>query len=58
MEKETKIRALCILKILYKLTEVDHQLSTAEIVEHLEENMGLKVYRTTINSDIEHLRKF
>ena len=37
------IRALCILKILYKLTEVDHQLSTAEIVEHLEENMGIKV---------------
>lgn len=58
MEKETKLRALCILKILYELTDVDHQLSTAEIAEQLEEKYGLKVYRTTINSDIEQLRQF
>ena len=58
MEKETKLRALCILKILYELSDVDHQLSTAEIAELLEEKYGLKVYRTTINSDIEQLRQF
>ena len=58
MEKETKLRALCILKILYELSDVDHQLSTSEIAELLEEKYGLKVYRTTINSDIEQLRQF
>lgn len=58
MEKETKLRALCILKILYELSDVDHQLSTVEIAELLEEKYGLKVYRTTINSDIEQLRQF
>ena len=42
MEKETKLRTLCILKILYELSDVDHQLSTAEIAEQLEENTGLR----------------
>lgn len=58
MEKETKLRALCILKILYELTDATHQLSTAEIAELLEEKYGLKVYRITIKSDIEQLRQF
>ena len=58
MEKETKLRALCILKILYEITDVDHQLTTAELAEQLESRYGLKAYRTTINSDIEQLRQF
>ena len=49
MEKETKLRALSILKILYELTDIDHQLSTAEIAEQLEERFGIKAYRTTIS---------
>ena len=44
MEKETKLRALCILKILYELSDVDHQLSTAEIAELLEEKYGLRLF--------------
>lgn len=58
MEKETKLRALSILKILYELTDIDHQLSTAEIAEQLEERFGIKAYRTTISSDIEQLCRF
>ncbi len=58
MEKETKLRALCILKILYELTDANHQLSTSEIAEQLEKKYGFKVYRTTIGSDIEQLRQF
>ena len=54
MEKETKLRALCILKMLYEIIDNDHQLTTAE----LESRYGLKAYRTTINSDIEQLRQF
>ena len=53
-----KLRALCILKILYEITDVDHQLTTAELAEQLESRYGLKAYRTTINSDIEQLCQF
>lgn len=58
MEKETKLRALCILKILYEQTDVDHQLSTAQIARLLEDEYGIKAYRTTIGSDIEQLCRF
>lgn len=31
MEKETKLRALCILKILYELSDVDHLINERQI---------------------------
>ena len=58
MEKETKLRALCLLKILYERTDEEHPLSTAELIRIFEEEYHLHVYRTTIASDVEQLRLF
>ena len=58
MEKETKLRALCLLKILYERTDEDHPLSTAELIQLLEDEYDLHVYRTTVSNDIEQLKQF
>ncbi len=58
MEKETKLRPLCLLKILYEKTDADHPLSTNELIALMESQYGLYVYRTTIAADVEQLKKF
>lgn len=58
MKKQTKLRTLCILKILFENTDEEHMMSTAEIAEELERQYGINAYRTTITSDIEQLRQF
>ena len=58
MEKEPKLRALYLCKILYELTDEDHPLSTVELINLMKARYGLDVYRTTISSDIELLCKF
>ena len=58
MEKETKLRPLCLLKILYEKTDDEHPLSTNELIELMQSEYGIHVYRTTIASDAELLRKF
>ena len=58
MEKKTKLRALCLLKILYERTDENHPLSTAELIELMKEEYDLDIYRTTIANDAEQLRQF
>ena len=58
MKKETKLRPLCLLKILYEKTDADHPLSTNELIALMESEYGLYVYRTTIAADVEQLKKF
>ena len=57
MEKETKLRPLCLLKILYEKTDDEHLLSTNELIELMASEYNLHVYRTTIASDVEQLKK-
>lgn len=58
MGKETKLRPLCLLKILYEKTDEDHPLSTNELIALMESEYGLYAYRTTIAADVEQLKKF
>ena len=58
MEKETKLRPLCLLQLLYKETDEDHPLSTNELIELMAREYNLHVYRTTIASDVEQLKNF
>lgn len=58
MGKETKLRPLCLLKILYEKTDEDHPLSSNELIALMESEYGLYVYRTTIAADVEQLKKF
>ena len=51
MEKKTKLRALCLLKILYERTDKNHPLSTAELIELMKEEYDLDIYRTTIAAE-------
>ena len=58
MEKETKLRAMHLLQILYERTDENHPLSTGELIRIMEEEYDLHVYRTTIASDIDQLKQF
>ena len=44
MEKKTKLRALCLLKILYERTDKNHPLSTAELIELMKEEYYVAGY--------------
>ena len=57
MDKEPKLRALYLCKILYELTDEDHPLSTVELINLMKARYGLDVYRTTISSDYFHSAK-
>ena len=58
MDKDAKLRPLCLAQILYEYTDEDHYLSTAQIMEILEKNYGIKAHRQTIPRDVEILRAF
>ena len=58
MKKENKLRALCLLKALYELSDESHPLSTTELIALLNERYRLDVHRTTIASDVEQLKNF
>lgn len=53
---ETKPRVLCLLKLLEKYTDEDHQLTTSELSSLLEKEYGLTVHRITFKKDIESLQ--
>lgn len=58
MDKESKLRPLYLAKILYERTDEDHYLTTAQLMEILKKEYGIKTHRQTIPSDIEILRTF
>lgn len=55
MENSSKLRTLYILRVLEEYTDENHHLTTAEIVNILEEKYNLTTHRTTIPTDIKIL---
>ena len=58
MEKDAKRRPLILAKVLFERTDEDHYLTTAQLMEILEKEYGIKTHRQTIPSDIDILRSF
>lgn len=58
MDNDAKLRPLYLAKILYEQTDEDHVLTTAQLIQILEEQYGIKSHRQTIKAEIELLRKF
>lgn len=58
MDNEAKLRPLYLAKILYEQTDEDHFLTTAQLMQILEEQYGIKSHRQTIKNEIELLRQF
>lgn len=58
MDKESKLRPLYLAQILYERTDEDHYLTTAQLMEILEEKYGIKTHRQTIPADVDVLRSF
>lgn len=56
MDKEAKLRPFYLAQILYERTDMDHYLTTAELMEILETEYGIKTHRQTIPADMEILR--
>ncbi len=58
MDNEAKLRPFYLAKILYERTDEDHYLTTAQLMEILEKEYGIKTHRQTIPADVEALRAF
>lgn len=58
MDNEAKLRPLYLAKILYEQTDEDHYLTTAQLMQLLENDYGIKSHRQTIKAEIELLRQF
>lgn len=58
MDNDAKLRPLYLEKILYEQTDEDHFLTTAQLMQILEEEYGIKSHRQTIKAEIELLRRF
>ncbi len=56
MDNGAKLRPILLAKILYERTDYDHYLTTSQLATILEDEYGVKGYRTTIASDIELLQ--
>ena len=58
MDKDPKLRPLYLAQILYERTDEDHYLTTAQLMEILEKEYGIKTHRQTTPADIASLRSF
>lgn len=58
MDKDPKLRPLYLAKILYERADEDHYLTTAQPMEILEKEYGIKAHRQTITADVAALRFF
>ena len=58
MDSEAKLRPLYLAKILYEKTDEEHFLTTAQLMQILEEQYSIKSHRQTIKADIELLKQF
>ena len=58
MDKDAKLRPLYLAQILYERTDEDHYLTTAQLMEILEKEYGIKTHRQTIPDDVAALRSF
>lgn len=55
---ESKPRILYLLKILEEQTDEEHPLTTNQLIEILDNEYGIPVYRTTLSKDIAALQKY
>lgn len=58
MDNTAKLRPLYLAKILYEQTDEEHYLTTAQLMQILEEKYGITSHRQTIKSDIDLLKEF
>ena len=58
MNNDAKLRPLYLARILYERTDEDNYLTTAQLIEILEKEYGIKTHRQTIPSDMDLLRAF
>lgn len=58
MDNDAKLRPLYLAKILYEQTDEEHFLTTAQLIQILEEQFGIKAHRQTIKAEIELLKQF
>ena len=58
MDKDPKLRPLYLAQILYERTDEDHYLTTAQLMDILEKEYGIKAHRQTIPADVAALRSF
>ena len=58
MDNDAKLRPLYLAKILYERTDETHYLTTAQLIQILEEEYGISAHRQTIKAEIELLQKF
>ena len=58
MNQGPKLRPLYLAQILYERTDEDHYLTTAQLMEILEKEYGIKTHRQTIPADVAALRSF
>ncbi len=58
MDKDPKLRPFYLAKILYERTDEDHYLTTAQLMEILDKEYGIKTHRQTIPADVAALRSF
>jgi len=58
MNTDPKLRPLYLAQILYERTDEDHYLTTAQLMEILEKEYGIKSHRQTIPADVAALRSF
>ena len=56
MDKDAKLRPFYLAQIMYERTDEDHYLTTAQLMEILEKEYGMKTHRQTIPADVEILR--
>ena len=56
MDKGAMLHPFYLARILYERTDEDHYLTTAQLMEILEKEYGLKTHRQTIPADVEVLR--
>ena len=58
MDNDAKLRPLYLARILYEMTDEDHYLTTAQLIQILVEKYGIKSHRQTIKAEIELLKQF
>ena len=52
MDKDNKKRLMLMKEVLEKYSDEDHPLTTAQIIEILDKEYGMKIHRTTVSRDI------
>ena len=55
MQNETSLRVLYLYKILMRYSDVDHPLSTNQVLQYFNSMYGIQMHRTTVSKYVELL---